>query len=86
MESLVRGWDGETVIVCYDRPTGAWILIAIHSTRLGPATGGTRMKHYPNIVAGGANNLLAEPSDAARLKVRGILYAPDKEKNACPEK
>ncbi len=32
MESLLREWDGETVIVRYDRPTGAWIFIAIHST------------------------------------------------------
>jgi len=49
MESLLRGWDGETVIVRYDRPTGAWIFIAIHSTHLGPATGGTRMKHYSDV-------------------------------------
>jgi leucine dehydrogenase len=49
MESLIRSWDGENVVVRYDRPTGAWILIAIHSTRLGPATGGTRMKRYPDL-------------------------------------
>jgi len=46
MESLLKEWDGETVIVRHDRPTEAWIYIAIHSSRLGPATGGTRMKHY----------------------------------------
>lgn len=46
MESLIQEWDGESVIVRHDKPTGAWILIAIHSTRLGPATGGTRMKPY----------------------------------------
>ena len=46
MESLIRQWDGESVIIRFDRPTGAWIIIAIHSTRLGPATGGTRMKSY----------------------------------------
>lgn len=51
MESLLREWDGETVIVRHDRPTGAWILIAIHSTRLGPAGGGTRMKAYPDVQA-----------------------------------
>jgi glutamate dehydrogenase/leucine dehydrogenase len=28
-------------------------------------------------LAGGANNQLAEPEDAKRLKDRGILYAPD---------
>ena len=29
------------------------------------------------IVAGGANNQLAEPEDAERIKERGVLYAPD---------
>jgi leucine dehydrogenase len=29
------------------------------------------------VVAGGANNQLAEPKDAKRLKDRGVLYAPD---------
>lgn len=51
LESLLREWDGETVIMRLDRPTGAWIFIAIHSTRLGPAGGGTRMKSYPNVPA-----------------------------------
>lgn len=49
IESLLRKWDGETVVVRYDRPTGAWIFIAVHSSLLGPATGGTRMKPYPGI-------------------------------------
>jgi leucine dehydrogenase len=30
-----------------------------------------------SIVAGGANNQLSDPADAERLRVRGILYAPD---------
>ncbi len=46
IEQLLKDWDGETVVVRYDRPTGAWIFIAIHSTQLGPATGGTRLKSY----------------------------------------
>jgi len=46
MESLIQEWDGEAVIVRHDQPTGAWTFIAIHSTQLGPATGGTRMKSY----------------------------------------
>ncbi|MGH8221665.1 MAG: Leu/Phe/Val dehydrogenase, partial [Woeseiaceae bacterium] len=51
MESLLKEWDGETVIVRHDRASGAWILVAIHSTHLGPAVGGTRMKSYPDIQA-----------------------------------
>jgi glutamate dehydrogenase/leucine dehydrogenase len=49
LESLLRAWDGEDIILRHDQPTGAWILIAIHSTRLGPAGGGTRMKPYPSL-------------------------------------
>lgn len=51
MESMLREWSGETVIVRFDRPSGAWIIIAIHSTRLGPAAGGTRMKSYADPAA-----------------------------------
>lgn len=51
MESLIRDWDGETVIARYDREAGAWMLVAIHSTRLGVAAGGTRMKAYPDAEA-----------------------------------
>lgn len=48
MESLLKEWNGETVIISYDHPTGAWTFIAIYSTKLGPAVGGTRMKSYPD--------------------------------------
>jgi leucine dehydrogenase len=46
------------------------------------ATGGTlSVSTIPGlrcrIVAGAANNQLAEPTDADRLRDRGILYAPD---------
>jgi leucine dehydrogenase len=51
MESLLSKWEGETVITHIDKPTGTWIFIAVHSTRLGPAIGGTRMKYYPERTA-----------------------------------
>ena len=47
MEDLIRDWDGECVVVRYDRPTGTWIFIAIHDRTLGMAMGGCRMKVYP---------------------------------------
>jgi leucine dehydrogenase len=65
IESLLREWDGEDVIIRYDRPSGAWIIIAIHSTRLGPAAGGTRMKSY--------SDLQAALQDAFRLAA-GMTY------------
>lgn len=41
-------WDGELTSVRYDRGTGAWFVIGVHSTRLGPASGGTRAMVYPS--------------------------------------
>ena len=49
LELLLAEWDGEELILRLDRPTGAWIALAVHSTRLGPAGGGTRMKSYPSL-------------------------------------
>ncbi len=46
MEELIRQWDGEHVVVRYDAATDAWMFIAIHSRRLGPGSGGTRMRVY----------------------------------------
>lgn len=45
-EDAIRGWDGEHVVVRFDEPSKAWMLVAVHSTVLGPAMGGTRMKAY----------------------------------------
>jgi glutamate dehydrogenase/leucine dehydrogenase len=47
-EDLLRDWDGEQALVKFDPPTGTWMFICMHSTRLGPAIGGTRMKVYPS--------------------------------------
>jgi leucine dehydrogenase len=57
MEALLHAWDGERIIIEFDRPTGAWIIIAIHSTHRGPAGGGTRMKTYPTMEAAVADAL-----------------------------
>jgi len=45
-EDLLRTWDGEEAAVRYDAPTETWMLVCVHSTRLGAAAGGTRMKVY----------------------------------------
>ena len=47
MEDLLASWDGESVSVHRDGETGTLMFVCVHSTRLGPAAGGTRMKHYP---------------------------------------
>lgn len=47
METLIQSWGGESVVSRFDRESGTWMFIAIHSTALGVATGGTRLKFYP---------------------------------------
>jgi len=50
LEQVIASWDGEQVLVRFDAPTGTWILVCIHSRKLGPAVGGTRMKVYESTV------------------------------------
>jgi leucine dehydrogenase len=45
-EELIGDWDGEQVVVHHHRPTRSWMLVGVHSTVLGPAMGGTRLKSY----------------------------------------
>ncbi len=46
MQELLEGWEGESVSIHRDRASGALMFICVHSTALGAAAGGTRMKHY----------------------------------------
>jgi leucine dehydrogenase len=41
------GDEYEQVVVCHDAPSGLHAVVAIHSTALGPALGGTRFYPYP---------------------------------------
>jgi leucine dehydrogenase len=72
MESLLSEWDGETVIARHDKPSGAWIFVAIHSTRLGLAGGGTRMKAYPNPEAALQDALRLAEGMTCKLAVAGL--------------
>lgn len=45
-EELLRSWDGEEAVIHYDAPSDAWMFVCVHSTALGPAGGGTRMRVY----------------------------------------
>ncbi len=65
MEKLIREWDGEFVVVRYDREADAWIFVAVHDRTLGMALGGCRLKMY----LGPAEGL----QDALRL-ARGMTY------------
>ena len=57
-EDLLPAWGGEEVVVRFDEPSATWMFVGVHSTVLGPAGGGTRMKTY------------AEPADGLRDVLR----------------
>lgn len=46
MTEVFRSGDHEQVVFCRDEPSGLRAIIAIHSTALGPALGGTRFHLY----------------------------------------
>lgn len=55
----------EQVVFCHDEPSGLRAIIAIHSTALGPALGGTRFHAYPD-----EQSALADVLDLSR----GMTY------------
>ena len=57
--------DHEEVVFCHDRPSGLRAVIAIHSTALGPALGGTRFHPY-----GSEQDAVADALNLAR----GMTY------------
>jgi len=84
MESLLKAWDGETVIVRHDRLTGVWIFIAIHSTHLGPAAGGTRMKSYPDVQAALQDALRLAEAMTYKFAIPGLPWGGGKAVVAIP--
>lgn len=46
ISDALSSWDGEAAVVRHDAQTGSWFAVALHSTRLGPAAGGTRAMVY----------------------------------------
>lgn len=65
LRDQIEAWNGQSVLVSHDEPSGTWIFIALHDLTLGPAVGGTRMKVYPEIEDG--------LRDATRL-AEGMTY------------
>jgi leucine dehydrogenase len=84
-EELLGRWDGEQVVIRHDRESGAWIFICIHSTRLGPAGGGTRMKVYDTPADGLADAMRLAEGMTSKLAVARIGLGGGKGVIAVPE-
>jgi len=72
VEDLLAAWDGESVSTHRDRATDTWMFTCVHSTRLGPAAGGTRMKHYPRPADALADGMRL--SEAMTLKFASVHF------------
>jgi len=48
VSDAIEAWGGDDVAIRFDDATGALFVVAIHSTALGPAMGGTRLQVYPS--------------------------------------
>ncbi len=77
-EELLRPWDGEQVVVRYDHATGAWMFVCMHSSRLGPATGGTRMRVYPSASDALLDGLRLSAAMTRKLAVVGLPFGGGK--------
>ncbi|MGH2717003.1 MAG: Glu/Leu/Phe/Val family dehydrogenase [Actinomycetota bacterium] len=80
----IAGEDYEQVVFCHDRPSGLRAIIAIHSTALGPALGGSRCWHFASEEAALTDVLrlakaMSYKNAAAGLDLGGgkaVIFAP----------
>lgn len=84
LEEVIEAWDGEQVVVRFDAPSAGWMFVCIHSRRLGPAAGGTRMKSYatPADALHDATRLAAGMT--AKFAVAGLPFGGGKAVLAVP--
>ena len=84
-EELLDGWDGETAVVHVDRELRGWIFICLHSTRLGPAGGGTRLKVYDAPAEGLEDAMRLSGAMTRKFAVAGLPFGGGKAVIAVPE-
>ena len=76
-EELLSRWDGETAVMHRDE-SGAWIFICLHSTSLGPAGGGTRLKVYGTPTEALEDAMRLSAAMTRKLAVAGLPFGGGK--------
>jgi glutamate dehydrogenase/leucine dehydrogenase len=84
-EDLLRQWDGEEAVIRFDAPSGAWMFVCVHSTVLGPAGGGTRMRVYDQPADGLADAMRLSQAMTVKMAVAGAERGGGKAVLAVPE-
>jgi len=81
---LLEAWDGEEVAIRYDRVSRTWMIVCIHSRRLGPAGGGTRMKVYESPAEALRDGTRLAAGMTAKFAVAGLPFGGGKAVLAVP--
>ena len=84
-EQLLTGWDGEHAVVRHDGESGAWMFVGVHSTALGPALGGTRMRVYDSPADGLADVMRLAGAMTRKAAAAGLPRGGGKAVIAVPE-
>ena len=84
-EELLDSWDGEQAVIHRDRESGGWIFICMHSTQLGPAAGGTRLKVYDTPADGLQDAMRLSAGMTAKLAVADLGLGGGKAVLAMPK-
>jgi len=84
-EELLEAWDGETAVIRHDGENDGWIFVCIHSTRRGPAGGGTRMNVYATPAEGLEDAMRLSAAMTRKLAVAGLPFGGGKAVIAVPE-
>ena len=85
LEDLIRAWDGEEVALHYDQPSGTWMFVCLHSSKRGPAGGGTRMNVYPTPADGLADAMRLAEGMTMKMAATDIPFGGAKAVLAVPE-
>jgi len=84
LEHAIATWEGEQVLTRFDEASGSWIFICIHSRRLGPAAGGTRMKVYGSPLEALRDGLRLAAGMTSKFAVAGLPFGGGKAVLAVP--
>jgi len=84
-ESLLAGWEGEHAVVRHDPESEAWMFVCVHSTVLGPAGGGTRLRVYPAPADGLADAMRLSGAMTWKMAAAGMPRGGGKAVLAVPE-
>ena len=67
-------WDHERLAVRRGRRSGVTTMVAIHSTVLGPAVGGCRLRQYPSLDEAERDVLRLSAAMSAKCAVAGLAF------------